>query len=95
MVKTKTGELKDDFRKGFSWRLSKEFTDLVEETSGNRRFLVRFQYGCEKDMTLKQPTAVNVDRIPMTKYYKVTTIYTKPEEEDDLEKVCYHGVYVF
>ena len=58
MVKSKVGELEDEVREVFSSRLRKELTGVVQGVSGKRRFLVRFQDGCENDKTLNQLTIV-------------------------------------
>ena len=59
--------------------MRKELNDVAESVFGKRRFLVRFQDGCGKDLTLNQLTKITVERIPNIKESKVTTIYTKPE----------------
>ena len=59
---------------------------MVEAVSGKRTFLVRYQYGYKKDMTLNQLTAVIVSRIPVKEEADATAISTKPKEEVDLEK---------
>ena len=45
-------------------------------------------------MTSKKLTVATVDRIPVTKESKVTTISAMPDETVDPEKGYYHGVYV-
>ena len=45
LVKSKLGNLEDEVREGFSMRLSKEFTGVVQRVSGERRFLVGFKGG--------------------------------------------------
>ena len=64
--KSNVGELGDEVREGFYRRMRKELTGVVQGVSGKRRFLVRFQDGCEKDMTSNKLTAVIVDKIPVT-----------------------------
>ena len=66
-VKEKLGDLVDEVRREFFRWPQKEFTGVVESFSGNKRFLVRFQDGCEKYMTPNQLSTMTVDRIPMTK----------------------------
>ena len=65
-MKTKVGDLEEEAREGFCRRLRKDLTVVAQEVSGKRRFLVRFQDGCEKDMTSNKLTAVIVDKIPVT-----------------------------
>ena len=75
--------------------MSKELTGVVEAISGNRRFLVMFQGGWEKDLASNKLTVVIVDSRPVNKEAKVPTISKKLEESVDLEEGYYHGVYVF
>ena len=49
-MKEKVGDLEEEGREVFPRRLQKEFTGLLQGVSGNRRFLVMFQDGCEQDM---------------------------------------------
>ena len=44
--------------------MRKEFNGVVQGISGKKRFLVRFQDGCEKDLSSNQLTTVIVDNIP-------------------------------
>ena len=66
---------------------------MVQGVSGKRRFLVRFQYGFEKDLTSNQLTAVTVDNIPVDEKPEMSMISVIPDDTVDLEKGCYHGVY--
>ena len=63
MVKEKVNELEEEIREEFLRRLRKDLTDVFQVFSGKRRFLVRFQDGCEKDLTLNQLTVMTVDDI--------------------------------
>ena len=56
----------------------------MEELYGKKIFLLRFWYGCEKDLTSNQLTVMIVDTNPVNKEAEVTTISTKPEYEVDL-----------
>ena len=49
--KAKVGELEEEIREGFSRRLRKDMTGVVQEVFGKRRYSVRFQDGLEKDMS--------------------------------------------
>ena len=69
VAKAKVGELEDEVREGFSRRPKKDLNGVVQGVSGKRRFLVRFQDGCEKVMTSNQLTIVTVDRIPVIEEY--------------------------
>ena len=64
MTKANVGELEDEARKVFYRRLRKYFTNEVQLLSGKKGLLVRFQYGCEKDMTSNQLTAVTIEKSP-------------------------------
>ena len=50
VVKAKVGELEEEIGEGFSRRLRKEMTGVVQEVVGKRRYLVRSQYGLEKEI---------------------------------------------
>ena len=67
---------------------------MVQGVSSNSRFLVRFQYGCEKDMNSNQLIVMRVDRIPVTEESKVPMISSIPDNTFDFGKGFYHGVYV-
>ena len=94
-VKVKVDDLDDGVREGFYTWLIKELNFVVESISSKRRFLARFQYGCEKDLTSNHITVVTVDRIPMNEEAEVPMISTKTEEEVDLYKGYYNVVCVF
>ena len=51
VVNSKVGELEEEVRELFLRRLSKLLAGVVQLLSGKKRFLVRFQGGCKKDMT--------------------------------------------
>ena len=59
---------------------------MVQGVSSNSRFLVRFQYGCEKDLNSNKLTAVAVEKNPVDEEPKVPTIASVPENAVDLEK---------
>ena len=65
VVKSKIGELEEEVRAGSSRRTRKELTGMVQGVYGNRRLLMRFQDGCEKDLTSNKLTIMTVDNIPM------------------------------
>ena len=56
---------------------------------------MRFQDGCENDMTLNQLTVVILYKIPVEEEPEVTTIPEITDETFPLEKGYCHGVYVF
>ena len=74
--------------------MAKGFTGVVQGVSGKKRFLVRFQDGCKKDMALNQLTIVIVEKIPVEEESEVPTIPDIPKEQVTSEKGYYHGVYV-
>ena len=47
VVKAKVDELEEEIREGFSRRLRKEMTDVVQEVVGKRRYMARLQDGLE------------------------------------------------
>ena len=74
--------------------LRKGLTGVVQGISGKGRFLVRFQDGCEKNMTSNQLTAVTVEKRPVHEEPEVPTIDVIPDEKVYPEKVFYHGVHI-
>ena len=60
----------------------------------NKRFLVRFQDGCEKDLTSNQLTIVIVEKSLVDNEPEVPTNTEIPEEQDTLEKIYYNSVCV-
>ena len=81
VVKAKIGELKEEVRADNSRNMRKDLTGLVQGVSGRRRFLVRFQNGCENNMSSNQLTVVIVDRIPVEEEPEVSTIPEIPEDQ--------------
>ena len=94
VMKANLVELADEFREEVSRSLRKELTGVVQGVSGKRRFLVKFQDGCEKGLTSNILAAVVVGRIPVTKEAELPTIYDIPYKIVDLEKGYYHFFYV-
>ena len=94
VVKAKIGELEEEVRAGNSRRMRKELTGVVQGVSGRRRFLVRFQNGCENNLSSNQLTVVIVEKIPEEKEPEVSKIAEIPEEQVKLEKGYYRCVYV-
>ena len=60
VVMAKVDDLEEEIREGFSRRLMKEMTGVVQEVVGKRRYLGSFQDGSEKEMLSKQITIVVV-----------------------------------
>ena len=81
VVKAKIGELEEEVREGNSRRMRKELTGMVQGVLGRRRFLARFQNGCENNMSLNQLTVVIVDNIPVEEEPLVSTITEIPEDQ--------------
>ena len=67
---------------------------MVQGVSGRSRFLVRFQNGCEKNLSSNQLTFVIVYKIPVEEEPEVSTITEIPEDKIELEKGYYRCVYV-
>ena len=80
IVKAKIGELEEEAMTGISISTSKELTAVVQGFPGRRRFLVRFQNGCQKNMSSNQLTVVIVQKIPEEKEPKVSEISEISEE---------------
>ena len=94
VVKAKVDDLEDEVSEGFFRIMREYFTSSLQVVSGNMRFLVRFQYGYEKYLTLNQLTAVAVDKIPVTEEDEVPMIYEIPYDKFDLDKRYYYGSYI-
>ena len=74
VVKAKIGELEEEVRVGSSRRMRKELTGVVQGVSSKRRFLVRFQNGCKKNLSLNQLTVVTEHEILVEEAPLVSTI---------------------
>ena len=48
VVKAKVGDLEEEIGEGFSRRLRKEMTGVVQEVVGKRSYSARFQYWLDK-----------------------------------------------
>ena len=64
VVKANIGELEEESRAGCSRSMRKELAGLVQGVLRKKRFLVRFQYGCENNLSSNQLTIVIVEKIP-------------------------------
>ena len=58
VVNAKVGELEEEIREEFLRRLRKDITGVVQVFWGKRMYLVRFQYGLDKEMSSNQLTIV-------------------------------------
>ena len=58
-MKSKVGEMEEEIRGVNLRRLSKYMTDVVQDVVGKRGYLVRFQDGGEKEMSLTLLTIVD------------------------------------
>ena len=94
LVKAKIGELEKEVRAGSSRRTRKELNGVVQGVSGGRRFLVRFQNGCENNLSSNQLTIVIVEKIREDKEPEVSIIAEIPEDQVELDKGYYCCVYV-
>ena len=61
-------------------------TGVVQEVSGKRMLLVRFQHGCEKYLKLNQLTVVTLYKSPMEEEPKVPMVAMIPDDTVTLEK---------
>ena len=84
VVKANISELEEEVRAGNSIRMRKELTGVVQVVSGRRRFLVRFQNGCKRNLSSNQLTVVIVEKIPVE---EEPLLYAIPDIlEDQVEK---------
>ena len=89
-VNLNIGELEEEeVRAGSSIRMRKEFTGVVQGVSGRRRFLVRFQNGCKKNLSSNQLTVVIADKILVEEEPEVSTIPEIPEDNVEKQKGYY------
>ena len=89
VVKSKIGELEEEVRVRSSRRMRKYLTAVVQGVSGRRRFLVRFQNGCKKNLSSNQLTAVTEHEILVEEAPKVSTIPEIPEDIVEIHKDYY------
>ena len=94
VVTEKICELDNEVREIFLRRMRKEFTGVIQGISGKKRFLVRFQYGCEKYLTSNQLAIVILQKSLVEEETKVHMIPEIPKEQVTPEKGYYHDVYV-
>ena len=69
-------------------------TGVVQGILGKKRFLVRFEDGCENNLSSNQLTIVIVENIPEENETEVSTNPEIPEEKVKTEKGYYQCVYV-
>ena len=79
-MKANVGELEEMARELFPRKLRKNLPGVVQEVSEKNRFLVRFQDGCENDITSTQLTVVAVDKSPVGEETWATRIADKSDE---------------
>ena len=94
VVKTKIGELEEEVMACSLRSMRKYMTGVVQGLLGNKRLLVSFQDGCEKNMSSNQLTIVIVEKILEEKEPEVYEIDEIPEEKVELEKGYYICVYI-
>ena len=71
-----------------------ELYGVVKGVWGGKRFLMRFQYGCENNLSSNQLTVVIVEKIQEEKEPEVSEISKITKEQVELEKGYYICVYV-
>ena len=89
VVKAKVGDIEEEIREGFSGRLRKDMTGVVQGVVGKRRYLVSFQDRLEKEMSSNQLTIVVVTS-EVDGDIEVREVEIIPEVREDLG--CYHWV---
>ena len=87
--KGKDRELEEEVRAGNSIRTRKELTSVVQGVLGRRRFLLRFQNGCKKNLSSNQLTIVIADKILVEEEPEVSTIPEIPEDNVKKHKGYY------
>ena len=80
---------------GSSRRTRKELTGVVQGVLGRRMLLMRFQNGCEKNLSSNQLTVVIVEKILEEKEPEDSKIAEIPEEQVKLDRGYYRCVYIF
>ena len=88
-VNAKIGELEEEVRVGRKIRTRKELTGVVQGVSGRRRFLARFQNGCENNLSSNQLTIVTAHEILVEEAPKVSTSTEIPEDNVKIHKGYY------
>ena len=94
VIHAKIGELKDEVRTGSSRRMRNYLTCVLEGFLVKKRLLVRFQDGCENNMSSNQLTVVIVKKIPDEKEPEVSEVAEIPEDQAELEKMYYFCFYI-
>ena len=94
VVKAKIGELEEEVRVGSLISMRKELTGVVQGFSGRRKFLVRFQNRCKKNLSSNQLTVVTAHEILVEEAPEVSTIPEIPEDNVKSHKGYYRCVYV-
>ena len=74
--------------------MSKYFTGVMQVILGKKRFLVRFQNGCENNLSSNQLTIVIEEKIPEENKTEVFKNPEIPEEQITLDQGYYRYVYV-
>ena len=80
VVKAKIGKLEEEVRVVISRRMRKELTGVVQGVSERRRFMERFQNGCENNLSSNQLTVVTAHEILVEEAPKVSIIPEIPED---------------
>ena len=94
VVKAKIGEFGEEVRAGSSRSMRKELTGVVQGVSGRRKFLVRSQNGCKKNLSLNQLTITTAHNILVEEAPEVSTIPEIPEDNVLKQKGYNRFVYV-
>ena len=83
VVNANVGELEEEIMEGFSRRLRKDMTGVMQEVVGKRRYSARFQDGLEKEMSSNQLTIVVV-RSEVEEEIEVREVEMITEVREDL-----------
>ena len=91
-MKDNVGKLEEELREVFLMQFRKEFTAVVQGVSCEKRLLMIFQYGFEKDLTLNQLDVMTVEKRLVEEEPKVSRITEKPYDTVTSEKLYYNCV---
>ena len=94
ILKSNLSKFEDEVKEGFTRRLRKEFTGVVESLYDNRTLLVRFQYIFKQYTTLNQLTTVIVESVRMTKESEAPKHSEIPDKTTNREKGYFCCVHV-
>ena len=94
VVMEKLGGLEEEIREGFSRQLKKELTGTMGRVVGQKRYLLRFEDGSEKELRSNYLAAAKQYRSPDTEKAEEVKIPAKLIETVGVDKELYQEFYV-